>query len=227
MANAQLHEALKVLRPKDFASDVPADDLEPFMRNIFANTELIVNSLPQPLGGTDFLSSKRQRTDVNGAHGATEMTNSDARAPPFDPSFEDLPKSWGKPIKSNPNPLAVSVFKMAGSDRYGSWFARRSVHEGLGFTKWKKALQREFAESLAVQGGPGAGCIRGIGGDKRLERTAVEGVGQLEGMFATMNALGRRLTSHCQLQYSNFRQSSQPLQLHASSLPCFLPRIMR
>ncbi|GME25249.1 hypothetical protein GTA08_BOTSDO03435 [Neofusicoccum parvum] len=180
MANAQLHDALKCLRPKDFVSDVPADDLETFMRDIFANGEIIVHSVPQPLGGTDFLESKRKRTDVNGAHNASEMTISDARAPPFDPSFEELQKSWGKPMKQSNNPLSVSVFKMAGADRYGSWFARRSVHEGLGFTKWKKALQREFAESLAVQGGPGVGSIRGIGGDKRLEKKVVDGVGKLE-----------------------------------------------
>lgn len=180
MANAQLHDALKCLRPKDFVSDIPADDLETFMRDIFANGEIIVHSVPQPLGGTDFLESKRKRSDVNGAHNASEMTISDARAPPFDPSFEELQKSWGKPMKQSNNPLSVSVFKMAGADRYGSWFARRSVHEGLGFTKWKKALQREFAESLAVQGGPGVGSIRGIGGDKRLEKKVVDGVGKLE-----------------------------------------------
>lgn len=180
MASAQLHDALKCLRPKDFTSDVPVDDLETFMRGIFANGEIIVNSVPHPPGGTDFASSKRNRTDVNGAHNASEMTVSDVRGPPLDPSFEDLQKSWGKPIKSNPNPLSVAVYKMAGADRYGSWFARRSVHEGLGFTKWKKALQREFAASLAVQGGPGSGSIRGIGGDRRLEEKVVDGLGKLE-----------------------------------------------
>lgn len=181
MASSQLHDALSCLRPKDFTSDVPLDDLPAWMRGIFANGETIVNSIPQLPGGKDFLSSERKRTDVNGAHNASEMTISDARAPPFDPSFEPLQASWGKPTKASNNPQKISVYKMAGADRYGSWFARRSVHEGLGFTKWKRALQQEFAESLAVEGGPGVGSIRGIGGDKRLERQVIEGLGKLEG----------------------------------------------
>ncbi|OJD36205.1 reticulocyte-binding protein 2 protein [Diplodia corticola] len=180
MAGAQLHDALSCLRPKDFASDVPLDDLQPWMRGILANGETIVNSVPQVPGGTDFLSSERKRSDVNGAHNASEMTVSDARSPPLDPSFEPLQQVWGKPIKASNNPQGISVYKLAGADRYGSWFARRSVHEGLGFSKWKRALQQEFAESLAVEGGPGVGSIRGIGGDKRLERQVVEGLGKLE-----------------------------------------------
>ncbi|KAF4535248.1 Reticulocyte-binding protein 2 protein [Lasiodiplodia theobromae] len=180
MASSQLHDALKCLRPKNFTDDVPLDDLQTWMRDIFANAETIVNSVPQVPGGTDFLSSKRKRTDVNGAHNASEMTIADARAPPFDPSYEPLQKAWGKPIKVNNNPLSISTYKMAGADRYGSWFARRSVHEGLGFAKWKRALQQEFAESLAVDGGPGVGSIRGIGGDKMLERKVVGSLGKLE-----------------------------------------------
>ncbi|KKY28222.1 putative reticulocyte-binding protein 2 [Diplodia seriata] len=180
MASAQLHEALGCLRPKDFTTDVPLDDLQTWMRDILTNGETIVNSIPQVPGGTDFLSSERKRTDVNGAHNASEMTVSDARSPPFDPSFEPLQALWGKPTNASKNPQKISVYKMAGADRYGSWFARRSVHEGLGFTKWKRALQQEFAESLAVEGGPGVGSIRGIGGDKRLERKVVEGLGKLE-----------------------------------------------
>jgi hypothetical protein len=73
------------------------------------------------------------------------------------------------------------MYKMAGHDRHGAWFARRSVHEGLGFDKWKRAMQTEFAESLAVTGGPGAGSIRGIGADRRLERKLVDSVGKVEG----------------------------------------------
>ena len=78
------------------------------------------------------------------------------------------------------------MFKMAGHDRHGAWFARTSVHEGLGFSKWKRAMMREFPESLEVEGGPGVGNVRGIGGDKRLEDIEVEGVGKLEGTFATV-----------------------------------------
>lgn len=41
-------------------------------------------------------------------------------------------------------------------------------------------MMKEFPESLEVQGGPGEGNIRGIGGDQRLEDMTVEGVGKLE-----------------------------------------------
>ncbi|KAF2092239.1 hypothetical protein K490DRAFT_31102 [Saccharata proteae CBS 121410] len=176
-----LHEALKILRPKPWA-EVPQDDLATFMRSTFAETELIVNSVPQPAGGTDFESATLSRKDANGARSASEMTVSPVRSPPVDPAHEELHKAWGKPQKfsQKDNPLEIAVFKMAGNDRHGAWFARKSVHEGLGFTKWKKAMQREFPESLAFKGSPGEGSIRGIGVDKRLEKKDVEGVGRCE-----------------------------------------------
>ena len=77
--------------------------------------------------------------------------------------------------------MGIAVYKLGGKDGNGAWFARRSVHEGLGFKKWKLGLQREFPESLMVQGGPGEGNIRGIGGERRVERRGVEGVGTIEG----------------------------------------------
>ena len=42
-------------------------------------------------------------------------------------------------------------------------------------------MKSEFPESLQVQGGPGEGNIRGIGGDQRLEDMTVDGLGQLQG----------------------------------------------
>lgn len=94
-----------------------------------------------------------------------------------------LQKEWGKPIKLSvkENPLGMAVYKLAGKDGKGAWFARRSVHEGLGFRKWKLGLQKEFPESLKVQGGPGEGNIRGIGGERVVESISVDGMGQLEG----------------------------------------------
>lgn len=75
----------------------------------------------------------------------------------------------------------MAVFKLSSKDSKGAWFARRSVHEGLGFNRWKKSLEREFPESLKVQGGPGEGNIRGIGGERRVESINVDGVGRAEG----------------------------------------------
>ena len=77
--------------------------------------------------------------------------------------------------------MGIAVYKLGGKDGKGAWFARRSVHEGMGFSRWKAGMQKEFPESMKVQGGPGSGSIRGIGGEKRVESREVKGVGNLEG----------------------------------------------
>jgi hypothetical protein len=179
---AELFKALECLRPKDF-SDIPTDNLKSFLPEILANAELIANSVPPPPNGTPYESSKRTRTDSQPATGAADLTVSEVRRPPTAAEHEKLHKSWGKPVKLGAKEAAtgMSVYKMAGHDRHGAWFSRSSVHEGLGFAKWKSAMLREFPESLEVQGGPGEGNIRGIGGDQRLEDITVEGIGQLQG----------------------------------------------
>lgn len=73
----------------------------------------------------------------------------------------------------------MSVYKLAGTDGKGAWFARRSVHCGLGFERWKRALQQEFPETMKVDGGPGVGNIRGIGGERCVECREAGG-GKLE-----------------------------------------------
>lgn len=178
---SKLHDALAVLYPKDF-SEVPVNDLSVYLRDVFAQAELIVNSVPQPPDGTHFQDATRSRSSSNPATKASEVTTSAVRGP-SDLSLEELHKAWGKPLKINAssNPCNVSVWKMAGNDRHGSWFARKSVHEGLAFSKFKRAMQAEFAESLAVHGAPGEGSIRGIGADRRIERKVVDGVGKMEG----------------------------------------------
>lgn len=182
-----LYNALEALRPKDF-SEVPLDDLKAFLPDLFSKAELIANSVPPPPNGTPYELSRRSRTDANGATSAADLTVSQVRRPPPLAEHSELQKAWGKPLKlsAKDNATGISVFKMAGHDRHGAWFARTSVHEGLGFAKWKRAMMREFPESLAVEGGPGVGNVRGIGGDKRLEDIAVEGVGKLEGTFASL-----------------------------------------
>jgi len=179
---AELHEALACLRPKEF-SDVPTDDLKTFLPEILSNAELIANSVPPPPNGTPYETSKRTRTSAQPATNAADLTISDVRRPPPGKAHEQLQKSWGKPVKLGAKEAAtgMSVFKMAGHDRHGAWFARTGVHEGLGFSKWEAAMKREFPESLEVQGGPGEGNIRGIGGDQRLEDITVEGMGQMQG----------------------------------------------
>ncbi|KAI9706182.1 MAG: hypothetical protein M1820_004943 [Bogoriella megaspora] len=179
---SQLPNALSTLGPLNF-TDLPQDvNLNAYMSDAFAQAEVIANSVPPPPGGDDFLSSKPSISHPNSAHDAASMTVSLARPPPMQPSHMELQKAWGKPMKINPkeNPLEIALYKMAGHDRHGAWFARSSVHEGLGFDKWRRAMRQEFAESTSVEGGPGAGAIRGLAGDVRLEQKEVEGVGTVE-----------------------------------------------
>jgi len=178
---AELHKALECLRPKDF-SDVPTDNLKGFLPEILSNAELIANSVPPPPNGTPYESAQRTRTAPQPAINAADLTISNVRRPPPAKEHEALQKSWGKPVKLGQKDAAtgMGVYKMAGHDRHGAWFARTGVHEGLGFSKWKRMMQKEFPESLEVQGGPGEGNIRGICGDQRLEDISVDGIGNLQ-----------------------------------------------
>lgn len=185
-----VHKALEALHPRDWAEIPTGDALPAFLKETFSLAETIIASVPQPTEGLPSSISH-----VNAARTAKEIHCSSARLP--DPQIEDLAtlrKGWGKPIKlaAKDNVLGMTVWKMAGNDRHGAWFARRSVHEGLSFTKWKSAMQKEFAKSLAVQGTPGEGSVRGIGADKHLEKEAVEGLGNLDGTLHLISSLIRR-----------------------------------
>lgn len=179
-----LHDALKTLGPADF-SNTSLDDLNPFLANAFSRGQLIVDSVPIPAPPVNSGSPEgrlRANTTSSTASSASEISLSSARSSPPPSDVESLQKEW-KPVKLNPkeNPLGMNVYKLGGKDGKGAWFARRSVHDGLDFAKWKKGLEREFPETMKVQGGPGEGNIRGIGGERRVEFKTVEGVGKMEG----------------------------------------------
>ena len=182
---AALHSALRSLSPTP-SSSVPTAESEiiSYLQNAFIEAQTIIDSVPLP-HPTDPLVTTRPRSSTSAsiASNVSEISSSSARSEPLDPSHISLQKEWGKPIKLNAkdNPLGMAVYKLGGKDGNGAWFARRSVHEGLGFKKWKLGLQREFPESLEVKGGPGEGNIRGIGGERRVERRGIERVGTVEG----------------------------------------------
>lgn len=217
---AELHKALECLRPKDF-SNVPTDDLKTFLPEILSNAELIANSVPPPPNGTPYESAQRTRISPQPAANAADLTKSDVRRPPPAKEHEALQKAWGKPVKLGAQQTAtgMSVYKMAGHDRHGAWFARSSVHEGLGFAKWKRMMQREFPESLEVQGGPGEGNIRGIGGDQRLEDMTVDGVGNLQGENVKWQLLRMCIDER---QSTSFLHSFLGRRHHGNSSRCLL-----
>lgn len=189
---AGLHSALQTLGPTSFSS-VPSTQPEAkeHLHEVFSNARLIIDSVPPPLVDGS-LAGARSRAGTSGSDvsGSSEVSASSIRSDPLDPAHMVFQKEWGKPIKlaAKDNPLGVAVYKAAGKDGKGAWFARRSVHEGMGFKKWKMGLQKEFPESMEVQGAPGEGNIRGIGGERRVERMAVDGTGMIEG---DMSSLGK------------------------------------
>ncbi|KAL9618046.1 MAG: hypothetical protein Q9204_008439, partial [Flavoplaca sp. TL-2023a] len=149
--------------------------------NLFIQAQVIIDSIPPP---AEALTSSTPRTNTTTSipSSASDLSASSARSDPIDPANTLLQKEWSKPIKlgAKENPLGMSVYKLGGKDGRGAWFARRSVHEGLGFRLWKLGLQREFPETLEIQGGPGEGNIRGIGGERRVEKIMIDGVGMIE-----------------------------------------------
>ncbi|PBP17946.1 Bet v1-like protein [Diplocarpon rosae] len=177
---AALHDALRSLGPLDIA-DTPLDDLKPFLIDAFSKGQLLVDSVPIAAASKDASPQEGRSRASSSASSASEILPSAARSAPPPPNVESLQKEW-KQVKMNPrdNPLGMSVYKLGSKDGKGAWFARHSVHEGLSFTKWKKGLEREFPETMKVQGGPGEGNIRGIGGERRVEYQNVAGVGKLE-----------------------------------------------
>ncbi|KAL9027955.1 MAG: hypothetical protein Q9196_003606 [Gyalolechia fulgens] len=178
-----LHAALQSLGPADF-SHVPTEEsaIKDYIQQLFTHAKIIIDSVPPPLEAPTPPARSRANTTTSNLSNASNLSASQVRSDPIDPANTSLQKEWSKPIKlgAKENPLGISVYKLGGTDGKGAWFARRSVHEGMGFRKWKLGLQREFPETMEVQGGPGEGNIRGIGGERRVEKVAVEGVGTIE-----------------------------------------------
>lgn len=74
------------------------------------------------------------------------------------PTSPDTPSDW-KPVKISPkdNIYNFTVYKLPSTDNNGTWFARRSTHLDIPFSRFKAALQREFCDATADS------AVRGIG----------------------------------------------------------------
>ncbi|KAF7547384.1 hypothetical protein G7Z17_g7766 [Cylindrodendrum hubeiense] len=179
---ASHHEPLGAMGPIDW-DDVPQQDLKEFLEDVFAETQTVVESIPAPATTAAAANTGRARSKTESAVtiGNIQRAPSQRQTAAAISQAQDLRKEW-KEIKVNQrdNPLGINVYKLSAKDGRGSWFARRSVHEGLSFDDWKKGLDIEFAETMKVQGSPGSGNIRGIGADKRVESQTIEDAGQLQ-----------------------------------------------
>ena len=213
---AHFKEALSSLAPIPY-DDLPSQEALPeFLQSSFAHAEVILNSIPghaSSPSNTD--DSAFSPSPTNSAHNAQETFCDPAQVPL--PQYETdatAVKGWGKPLKIGvkENPLGVQVYKMAAHDRHGAWFARRSIHQGLGFSKWRKAAQQEFLESLKVQEGPGSGSVRGVGADRRVERMEVDNGTSIDGTFFESEETCKRLPSHFHQIFKSVKSTDTSLR---------------
>ncbi|OQE46521.1 hypothetical protein PENCOP_c001G05549 [Penicillium coprophilum] len=176
-----LHEALQCLKPTSW-DEVPQDpdELRGYVREIFKNSRLIAESLPDPPISD---SDEYPGLDAPADSSCRRIVPSSARVEETDPEITELQKEWGKPVKMGgpkDNPLDVTVWKLSANDGGGSWFGRRSVHEGLPFSRWRKKLSTEYDETLKVnrkkieKGQTPDKSIRGIGAQEKIETIKVQ-----------------------------------------------------
>lgn len=191
------HGPLKAFGPIDWA-DVAQDDLKHFLTTTFHQAQIVVDSIPTPPSQATKppVQPTRARSRTESAilpptsptspshpsrsHAATTATTTEAAT-----LAALLQKDW-KETKVPPkdNPLAIAVYKLPAKDGHGAWFARRSIHTGVPFAKFRRGLAREFAETMknaTTSGGAvGTGNVRGIGAERCAERAACDGVGSAE-----------------------------------------------
>ncbi|KAF5864205.1 hypothetical protein ETB97_008411, partial [Aspergillus alliaceus] len=173
---ASLQEALESLAPITW-DEVPSDpsDIRTYIADLSTKAHLIVNSVPEPPLPTASSSSP--------SPSSRQIRPSPARLNTLDPDLQALQQQWSKPIKissTRDNPLDILIHKLPGADGKGHWFGRRSVHEGLPFSKWQEKLSSEMTETLKAnrermkQGQMPDQSVRGIGAEKQVEMVEVK-----------------------------------------------------
>ncbi|CRG85795.1 hypothetical protein PISL3812_02808 [Talaromyces islandicus] len=178
---AELHEALSCLGPVSW-EDVPvssAEQLRGYTQEIFTKAKLIIETVPEQESSDDDNDGDNDKNNNNNSNAPSKLPNV-ARL--SESQFESLQKEWGKTLKMNnakENPLNIPIYKLSGKDGNGAWFARRSVHKGLPFARWKAKMQVEIEETLKGrqeekrQGRTPENSVRGIGADAKLENVEI------------------------------------------------------
>lgn len=178
---ASLSEALLCLQPTSWDT-VPqsSEELRKYVRDIFKKSRLVAESVPNP---PPYEHDEYYSEEFGTAHSTARVVPSSTRVAESDAQITSMQTQWGKPIKmggTKENPLGLHVYKLSTGDGKGQWFARRSVHEGLPFTRWRKKLSTEFDETLIVNrmksenGETPDSTIRGIGAEEKVERVQVK-----------------------------------------------------
>lgn len=185
------HEPLKGLGPVDW-SEVTQDDLKHFLTSTFFQAQTVIDSIPTPPTQLKLSQTGRARSHTDSSvlasfntsetsHGGRAHANSTSNGDEASAAASKLQKEW-KEVKVPPkdNPMNINVYKLSAKDGRGAWFARRSLHEGIPFDKFKLGLEREFAETMRNNTGPGTGNVRGIGAERKAEHLVCDGVGKAE-----------------------------------------------
>ncbi|KAH8422721.1 uncharacterized protein LDX57_000475 [Aspergillus melleus] len=181
---AALQDALESLGPISW-DEVPSspDALREYVKDLSHKARLIIDSVPEP--PTNSSSTNLAPTNNNNhssSSPSSRISPSPARLGTPDPTLQSLQREWSKPIKTTnakDNPLELLIHKLQGRDGHGSWFARRSVHEGLSFTNWQAKLSSEMMETLRrnrkrlEKGRTPDQSVRGIGAEEHVEEIEV------------------------------------------------------
>lgn len=179
------HEPLKALGPIDWTA-VMGDDLKHFLNTTFLHAQTVVDSIPaatspQQHGRARSHTDSSVVFDPSSRHHADTSASADPSTATAAAHAAKLQKEW-KEVKITPrdNPYNMRVYKLAGKDGRGAWFARRSMHEGISFDKFRLGLETEFGHTLQHTTGPGTGNVRGIGAERKAEHQECDGVGQAD-----------------------------------------------
>ncbi|KAK5627877.1 hypothetical protein RRF57_003592 [Xylaria bambusicola] len=204
---SSVHETFKALGPVDWEA-FAQEDPTICMPDIFNDAHCLIDSIP------------------------TTFEN-DFQPAEYSQKAKELRKEW-KEVKVNPrdNPLELNVYKLPAKDGRGAWFARRSIHNGQSFKKWKTGIEREFAESLKVQGQPGDGKIRGLGADACVVDRTMDGYGKMQvyqlsaqfpGPTTPRDFVALCLSSDMETMTFTPKKPSQPREYVLVSKPCVHP----
>ncbi|KAJ0118338.1 hypothetical protein J7T55_009121 [Diaporthe amygdali] len=179
------HEPLKALGPIDWTT-VTGDDLKHFLATTFLHAQTVVDSIPaaakpHQAGRARSHTDSSVIFDPSSRNHASTSASADAATADAAAHAAKLQKEW-KEVKIPPrdNPYNMNVYKLAGKDGRGAWFARRSAHEGISFDKFRLGLEKEFGHTLQHTTGPGTGNVRGIGAERKAEHLECDGVGQAD-----------------------------------------------
>lgn len=181
-----LQEALDALGPIAW-EDVPEtqEGLREYIYNLAQKCRLIVDSVPEPPPSEECDSSQHAHDTDGSPRGLTKpykVTTSSVRYNTTDPDLLSYQSRWSKPLKpgnSRDNPHNIPMYKMQGHDGKGTWFGRRSVHEGMPFSHWKRKMAGELDETLKwntarlEKGQSPDRVVRGMGAAKKAEDVEV------------------------------------------------------